>query len=209
MTKKQIIAISVSILGLGLLSYAVWGRSGSKFVAVAPPADIKKASTKEVTDYLASDSFGKLSDDQKIAYMDQLRKERKDFQGPPPVVSEEQRERIHRNIGPVFQKRMEKEIEDFFKLPADQQNAFLDQRIDQMQAAMKSGGPMGPSGGPPGGGPGMGRGPGGPPPRPNHAMMRRMIEHSNPTQRARMATFMKAMQKRMKERGINPPPPPR
>jgi hypothetical protein len=169
----------------------------------------KTSDTKQVANYLASDSFGKLSNDQKMKYMEQLR-QRSDFRSPPQGLTEEQREKIHQNIGPIFQQHMEKEMENFSKLSKTEQNAFLDKRIDQMEAFRKKGGPgtggpppfFGPPGGPPPGGGGRPHGP------PSREMMRHMLSNTSPKQRAIMTKFMDAMRNRMKERGIAEPPRP-
>jgi hypothetical protein len=184
-----------------------------------PVPDPKTSDSKQVGNYLASDSFGKLSNDQKMKFMEQLR-QRSDFRGPPQGLSEAQQEKIRQNIGPIFQQRMEQEMEAFSKLSKAEQNVFLDKRIDQMEAFRKKGGPgnaaKGNSGPPGPGGPPPFLGPGGPPPRggggpggpPSRDMTRHMLSNTSPKQRAMMTKFMDAMRNRMKERGIAEPPRP-
>jgi hypothetical protein len=199
--RKYIVAGCIGVLGV--LGLGVWV---FRNVPVSAP-DPKTSDPKQVASYLASDSFGKLKNEKKIQYMEQLHR-RSDFAGPPRGLSQAQEEKIRQNIGPVFRQRMEKEMEEFSKMTPEQQTAFLDKRIDQMEAFRKKGGPAGPpppgaGGPPPGGGPG-GR-PGGPPSR---DMMRNMISNTSPKQRAIMTKFMDSMRKRMKERGIKDPGPP-
>jgi hypothetical protein len=198
LNRIYIIAVCVGVLGLVGLGFVISKKT--------PAPDPKTSDTKQVANYLASDSFGKLPGDQKMKYMEQLR-QRSDFRGPPQGLSEAQQEKIRQNIGPIFHQRMQQEMETFSKLSKAEQTAFLDKRIDQMEAFRKTGGPgtagkgfPGPPGGPP---PGGGERPHGPPSR---EMMRHMLSNTSPKERAMMTQFMDAMHKRMKERGIAGPP---
>jgi hypothetical protein len=214
-TQRIIAVSSVAVVISGLMYWLFAGDN-------VPQPDPKKADSKQVANYLASDSFGKLKGEQKMAYMDELRK-RSDFQGPPKGLNPAQEEKIRQNMGDAFRDRMEKEMEAYAKMTPAEQTAFMDKKIDEMQERRKNmptgatsqpGGPgpdrMGgppPSGGP-GGGPG---GPGGPPGGGGTAgrdRMRGMLSNTTPKQRATMMKFMDAMRQRMKERGIEMPPPP-
>ncbi len=211
LNKRYLIVVSAGLLGIlifGIAALAIRGK------ASAP--NPKTADPKHVANYLASNSFRKLSNEKKQDYLNQLR-QRTDFSGPPRGLSEAQQEQIRRNIEPVMRAGMEKEIEDFAKLSPADQIAFLDQRIDQMEAMRKKGGtenaegrpdgpPPGGTGGPPPGGPPPGGRGGGRPGAPNRDMMRQMIGRSNPRERALRTKFMDAMRKRMKERGMDGPP---
>jgi len=177
----------------------------------------KTASQKDLNLYLASDSFGNLPDDQKVAYLDKVRKESPYPPGPPQGLTPEQMGKVMKNTGVVFRRMMDKQVEEFCNLPPEKRDAYLDQMIDRFEA-MRKAGPR-----PFGGGPGPGAGPGGTskggpavngpprngPPRgfgpPPPAAMRRMIDSVDPKKRAMMAQFFEAMQKRMKERGIKGP----
>jgi Spy/CpxP family protein refolding chaperone len=206
--RKYIVAGCIGVLGiLGV------GLGMLRFRGEAAP-DPKTSDSKQVSNYLASDSFGKLKNEQKIHYMEQLR-QRPDFAGPPRGLNAAQEEKIRQNIGPVFRQRMEQEMEEFSKMTPEQQTAFLDKRIDQMEAFRKRGGSgnaVGKSAGP------LASGPGGPPPGgraggrpggpPSRDMMRHMLSNTSPKQRAIMTKVMDAMRKRMKERGIQDPGPP-
>ncbi len=211
LNKKYIVAACVGLIGvLGM---------GIVISRKTPVPDSKTSDAGQVANYLASDTFGKLSSDQKMKFMEQLR-QRSDFRGPPQGLSETQQEKIRQNIGPIFQQRMEREMEEFSKLSKAEQTAFLDKRIDQMEAFRKkigfenaakgNPGPPEPGSSPPflgpGGPPPGGRG--GPPGPPSRDMMRHMLSNTSPKQRALMTKFMDAMRTRMKERGIAEPPRP-
>jgi uncharacterized membrane protein YgcG len=192
------------------------------FAGVAMP-DPKTGSQKDIANYLASDSFGKLKSDQKMAYMEKLRA-RSDFKGPPQGLTDAQQQAIRRNMGDAMRDRMEKEMEEYAKLSPAEQTAFLDKKIDEMEAMRKNGPPPGAptsqpgaqgqppqgqgQGGPPGGGPGGGGSPGAGGSA-GRDRMTGMLSNSSPKQRATMMKFMDAMRKRMKERGISMPEPPK
>jgi hypothetical protein len=168
----------------------------------------KPASPKDLNVYLASDSFGSLDDDRKMAYLDRIRKESPFPPAPPQGLTPQQMANLFKNMGVVFRKMMEKQVDDFYALPAEKRNAYLDQMIDRMEAMRKAGAKAfggaaarggRPAAGPPPGGPGKGFGP------PSPAAVRRMIDSVPPKTRARMAQFWEAMQIRMKARGIKGP----
>jgi uncharacterized membrane protein YgcG len=187
--------------------------------------DPKTANQKDIADYMASNAFGRLNADEKKAYMDKLR-ERKDLK-PPEGLSRDQMDKIRRNMGDVMREQMKKDMEEWSKLPASEQIAFLDKKIDEMQkmgppgspppgaASQPSGqsdGKQQAGGPPPGGGPGGPGGPGGGGPpgsggAAGRARMSSMLANSNPRERALRGAFMTAMRKRMQERGISMPGP--
>ncbi len=203
--KKYLVIGGVLIAGLIGAGVVRIGRVS----AVSVP-DPKTANQKAMNEYLASDTFGKLADDKKIAFLDKVRQERPFTPGPPEGLTAQQQEKLRENVGSVFRRRMDRQMDEFFKLPPEKKKAYLDQMIDRREAMGKGRGkgPGDPPGPPP---PGMGPPPGGrgrgvgPPPA---VMIRRMIESTDPAQRARMVQFMEAMRQRMKERGIQNPGPP-
>jgi hypothetical protein len=172
----------------------------------------KVASPRELNVYLASDAFGSLDDDRKMAYLDRVRKESPFPPAPPQGLTPQQQANLFKNMGVVFRKMMDKQVDDFLALPAQKRNAYLDQIIDRMEGMRKAGAKMfgggsggakarggPPAAGPRPGGPGKGFGP--PPP----SAVRGMIDSIDPKRRARMAQFWEAMQIRMKARGIKGP----
>lgn len=116
------------------------------------------------------------------------------------------REARHQYGRTAMAQAMEKRINGYFEVAPDQQTAYLDKMIDEMQERIKEMPPREPrpqvsdpnkpgDGGPQARqGSGTRRSPGG---------MRARQESSSPEQRAKRVVFHEAMQKRMKERGIN------
>lgn len=109
-------------------------------------------------------------------------------------------------------------IDDYFALPEDQRNAYLDDQIQQFEEMRKrwqanadrSGDGRGGRGGRGGwGGPwgGGGRGPGGD--RENRDSWRRaMLDRTSPEERAKFMAYMEAVNERRKELGLPPMGPP-
>ncbi|MFM7108885.1 MAG: hypothetical protein ACKOZU_09870 [Planctomycetaceae bacterium] len=116
-----------------------------------------------------------------------------------------------------FRASMDAKIDEYFALPPDRRNAFLDLEINQMEmmrSAFTAAG--GPPGGPPPGGAAAAGGSGPRPPFPPgnmsdeeaEAMRRRMVNDTSPERRARIESFIDAMQQRRAERGLPALPPP-
>lgn len=111
-----------------------------------------------------------------------------------------------------FRAGMDAKIDEYFSLPADRRDAFLDLEIGQMEmmrSAFAAGG--GPPGGPPPGGGSGPRPPFGPPNMSEsdaNSMRKRMLDDTSPERRARIESFIDAMQKRRAERGLPALPEP-
>jgi hypothetical protein len=133
-------------------------------------------------------------------------------------LTPEQREKLMRDNPPPFVRQFQKNIRDFFDLPADQRKAALDRQINEMESRRKQMTErFSKAGGPPGGGFGFGGGgPGGPGgnrgamnPEARQAMTRRMLDRTTPEDRAMMGEYMRQVQDRRRERGMPALPGPR
>ncbi len=135
-----------------------------------------------------------------------------------------QQAKLMRDNPPPFVRQMEKQMRDFFDLPADKRAAALDRAIDEMEKRRREmekrfaenggrpGGPGGGFGGGPGGGPGRGGPPGGlagMDPQRRQDMAKRMLDGSTPESRAMRSEYMRQMQDRRQQRGLPPFPRPR
>ncbi len=187
------------------------------------PPDPAKQTSEQVLEYVASESFAKLSDSQKQDYLTRAREEgrldmRQVFRAEG--LSDEQREQLSRNMADAGRQRMrqmqEQVMDDYFELPPEERGEYLDRIIDRMRER-----PMRPTGDDarsgttdrqdrtsaarddesPSRGEGRRRG------RTTAEMaerMKRRIEHSDPENRARFSEFMRALRERMEQRGITP-----
>jgi hypothetical protein len=203
--------VVVVAAGVALVVWAPWSRT-------AP--DPANQTPEQTVAYMASDAFGKLSVEQQDAYVSAAREahgaegRRAFFRGD---LDDDQRERLRDNMREVMRRRMRQRLDAFFELPEEQRNEYLDRILDGFGRRRR---PPGDDGGPPppqrgeatastggdsggdanGDGDGRRRGRRGITPE----GMKRMIENSDPEDRARMAEFMKALRKRARERGISP-----
>jgi hypothetical protein len=205
----------LSLAAGGLIAWAVW------FNEPAPPPPIESSTPTQIGEYLASDDFRNLSDERKLAFLEGLRESDGDRSGRPgrlgrpPLegISEEQHEKIRENISPVFREMMRKEMNAFFTLSPEEKNAFLDKRIDQMEEFRRRRSEE-KDDAPPGEDPQEKKRPEGDRRRglgPSVEHLKKMIEKTPPEDRARFQEFVKAMHKRMEQRGVEPPrfgPPP-
>lgn len=180
------------------------------------PPDPASAPPEEVARYLASERFAQLPLEQKQVYLETLRQ---NASGDPSramramdSLTETERERLHENMGAVFQARMRQEIDRYFELPPEQRVAYLDEWIDRHEAfrrqwsSRREGEPNAPSSRPAFSGrwhgPRRHGGPG------NIEHLKHMIKHTSGKDQARFLEFMDALRKRREERGLPPPGPP-
>ncbi len=142
----------VGLGGAGTAGYFLWPEPAPK------PPPPPTATTQQARDYLASEDWNRLPLEQRTEWLEQRMRS---MAGMEPEqrraimenMDEETRRRIGRNIRETMRQRMIQEVETFHRLPKDERVAFLDKKIDEMEA--RGWGP-----------PGRGRGPrgrGGPP----------------------------------------------
>lgn len=119
-------------------------------------------------------------------------------------LSEQERRQLRKNIMPVMEARMDERVDKYHELSTeDERKAYLDEMIDWMQTRMAQR-PRRPESGRTDAQAGQGedgqlpRGH----PRFSPEGMKERIETTDPVKKARFAEFLKAMRKRMEERGI-------
>jgi hypothetical protein len=129
---------------------------------------------------------------------EEQRQSGEEFRAKLQGLSEAQRQAFFESSAPIFMKMFEARLDQFFALTPEKQQAELDKQIDRMQRGLGQAGPGG--GGPQGP-------PGGTPPSPQRIdeMRKKMLDWTTPEQRAKFESAMQMFQKRLQERGINPP----
>ena len=110
MDRRWLIAGGLILVLVGSASAYFWFREDPRIVQV-----------RGLADQLFTENREQLSDDQRRELFSQLRDATRDLSDDQRRVLEEDRE-----------KRFEKQLDEFFALPKDQQIAYLDQRIDRM-----------------------------------------------------------------------------
>lgn len=186
-----------------------------------PPAPSEQ-SAGEITKYLASEEFEKLEPEQKQAYFGGAVKRfesENTWRPPRQDLSDEERERLRKNAGPLFRKVMERRIEKYFEMPKEEKTAYLDEMIDrfaEMRKAREQRRAERAAAGETSSAPRERRR--GPHRSFTPARLRDMIENTPPETQARFIQFMMDMRARREERGLpgwggsghgRRPPPPR
>lgn len=203
--------------GVGAGAYVLWPRERPVVVVPVPSTQTPEETMK----YVASTEFEVLDQDEKQKYFAEVVKHFESQDAwllPRTELSPEERERLFKNVGPLFQKVMDARIDKYFTLPPEEKAAYLDSMIDRMQrmreaveerrrerrenAAAK--GTTEPATATAAGTPGSTqtqerRGSGD---RFNPQRIKERIEGTPPEDQAKRAEFFKALRKRMEERGI-------
>lgn len=153
--------------------------------------------------YMATAEFGELPDSEKNEYLDLRMKNRGSFRRSDQreQMTDEQRQQYRKNMGSMMRQRMQQRMDDYFKSSPEEKTAKLDESIDRMQQRMKQWEQRRASG--------ESERPRGERPRRGHGRgfsldrLAERIENTPPEKRARFVQYMKDMQQRMKERGID------
>jgi hypothetical protein len=127
------------IAGLAIVGACAWGLVW--YLEPAPP-DPETAPAKEVTAYLASKRFAKLSDAKKDEYSERIAKlpvERRREISPWTGLTLQQRFRAADGMSRAWHREQVQKMRDFFKLSPEEQVAALDKLIaEQKEAAAKA-----------------------------------------------------------------------
>jgi len=173
---------------------------------------------EEKLKFMASDKFKALSDQQKAQFVQQSMRK-----GNPGEMfragrdlPEAEREKLHENMRGTMETMMKKRVDDYFALPEDQRDAYLDSIVNEMAARrnrMAASGqrPPGPGGAqaqPGQRGPGGPGGPGGWGGDNGLQRLKDRLATTDPTTRAKQTEFRKAFFNKMKQKfGNNFPGP--
>ena len=148
----------------------------------------------------------RLSDDGKKLPRDEQRKLWQEMRQKMDQLPEEDRQEIRREMWQERRVRMEQELDAFFALPPDKQKVELDKRIDQMEKWRKdrAARPQGDRGqrsanGRGGNGGNRGRNAS---EQERNKWRKRMLDNTDPKQRAQWRAYRDMMNDRRKERGL-------
>ncbi len=211
------------LVGIGTAGYYLWPEPKPK-----PPPPIDTATPTENAEYAASDDFKRLPMKQRLAWLDTQMKmiDRMgddEFRENWEKIDESTRARIRENMDEVMHERGRRQINEYHKLPTSEREAYLDERLDEMNRwgrrtrimfGSRGRGGRGPRGGhrgdraeagrrdgaghPEGQANRRRRGPGGE--RFREGAHRFMVEQS-PDRRAKTVAYFSAMARRRAERG--------
>lgn len=128
MNKKYAIT-AVAVLLAGTASFAYYKYS-------QPPElpDPGKQKTEDIAKLMASDKFSKLPEDLKNKYLENLSnqdKTREIFYSAGSMTDDEKKN-LRENMRPMFEIAMNKKAKEYFALPPEKRDAFLDNEIDKM-----------------------------------------------------------------------------
>jgi hypothetical protein len=221
-TNRVLIGLAASVLAAAAVSGcgSESAGNGGATVTVRPPVinttEPAETSPLAVARYIASDEFATRPAAEKVAFLEKAHKLRnssrpgRGLRDPIGQLSEEERDRLHRNVRPVMKQMMMKRVTEFHALETDaERTAYIDRLIDERMARRKAHEaarkdreaarkPDGGSGDTVAGSRPRRRGP-------DAARMKKRIETSTPEERAQVQEFFKAVMKRMVERKISPP----
>ncbi len=216
MNRKVVSIVTIGVVlaaGIAGGAYLLWPRPAPE--PAAPPPDPSAQKPKEAVKYMASEAFEKLDDEAKKAYFDRVREASGGrgfgFRGRGADLTDEERERLRKNVRPLAMKVMEDRMNAYFELPEEAKTAYLDDIIDRIQAGREAreerrreraeaakaapDAETANAGNSPRRG-GHGR-------RFTPERMKNRIETSEPEQRARRVEFFKALRDRAEERGVD------
>lgn len=195
--KRLILAGAILAVGLAAVtsSYIVWFRGGAK----AP--DAATASGQSIVQFLASDGFARMPEDQKKDYFQKLRQreDRAELMRMGQNADDKQREALRKNVEPVFRQLIRDTVDGYFNTPPEQRDAYLDRVIEENKGPRMMPPPersAATSAGASGSSDKSGKGH----PR-SEEQLKKFLANTEPVERARMAGFAMAMFKRMQERG--------
>ncbi|MFZ2658356.1 MAG: hypothetical protein WAX69_25710 [Victivallales bacterium] len=211
MNRKFILSVLVLLMAVsGVLAYY-------KYYYVPPLPDPKEQKPEDIAKMMASKDFTKLPARVKDTYLENLANQENTRQVfySSEGMTDDQKKNLRDNMRSVFELRMKKTADEYFALPADKREEYLDNEIDKMaerfaerqRAAEAQGGTGTPPGGPgawgQGGGAGGGaHGPGGAGgrPRPTVDQIKNRVGSTDPATRAITSQYRKDMRARMQQR---------
>ncbi|MCP4379427.1 MAG: hypothetical protein GY794_25055 [bacterium] len=197
MNVNKVIIATVIIAVIGTTAtLAYWYWPGGADISDAPPIEDRQEATK----YIASEDFAKLDDKTRQTYVKKLAETMKDSRPrdfrATTQFSDEEKSRLRKQFQPVMRQMITNHINTYFELPPEKRNEHLDKTIDFIEARRpkntntttrpkRSRRGMTPEG------------------------LKKILENTEPEQRAKFVAYIKAIEKRRKERGLPPAHGPR
>jgi len=175
--------------------------------AAKPTVDVAILSPEQVMARMKSGEIKELPQEDRRTAMHTLFEDPETFRElmRDESLGDEERERVRETMRETFRAEQEARVKEYFALPAEEREAYLDKLVDEMSERFQRW-QDGRREEPPGGeaanrdGEGERRGP-------TLDRMRERIESSDPAERAQQAEFRRAMRARMEARGIARPWP--
>ncbi|HBC87248.1 MAG TPA: hypothetical protein DCZ94_09860 [Lentisphaeria bacterium] len=214
MNKKYFISVFVLLAALsGVLAYY-------KYFPEPKLPDPKEQKPVEIAKLMASDDFSKLPEKVRDKYLENLvnQENTREIFYSSEGMTEDQKKNLRENMRAVFDLRTKITADEYFALPPDKREEYLDKKIDEMAERfaerrrnaeaqggtgnMPGPGAWGPGGGQGGGPPGQG-GSGGRRQGPTAQQVKSRIETTDPATRAKTAQYRKEMRERMQQRRSN------
>jgi hypothetical protein len=132
-TGSVCLAIVAGLSGIAVGGYYLWPEPGPK-----PPPPVETSTVDQNINYAASDDFKRLPMNKRLAWVEaQSRKigsmDDDEFVKMWRETDKATRDRIANNMREVMRERTKKDADTYFKLPKDQQQAFLDNRLDDFK----------------------------------------------------------------------------
>jgi len=210
MNRKFIIGVITVLVALsGALAYF-------KYYSEPPLPDPKEQKPEDIAKMISSPDFSKLSANAKGKYLENLGNQDKirEIFYSSQSMTDDQKKNLRENMQAVFELRMKKTADDYYALPKDKREEYLDKEIDKMaermaerqRAAEAQGGTANTGGGGGFWNQSGGQGGGGPPGQggrrqgPTAQQMKNRIETTDPATRAKTAQYRKELRERMRQR---------
>jgi hypothetical protein len=200
MNKKYMIA-TVAALFISTASFACY-----KYFQSPKLPDPGKQKAEDIAKLMASDDFSKLPQNLKNKYLENLASQDK-IRGvfySSRSMTDDEKKILRDNMGSMFQIAMAKKAKEYFALPPEKREAFLDSELDKW-AERRANRPNnqnlapGQGGGAPGGATARGNA-GDNRPRPSTQAVKNRIETTNPLDRALSAQYRTALRARAQQR---------
>lgn len=205
MNKKYVIT-AVAVLLASTASFAFY-----KYLKGPELPDPGKQKTEDIAKLMASDKFSKLPEDLKGKYLENLSnqdKAREIFYSAASMTDDEKKN-LRENMRPMFEIAMNKKAKEYFALPQEKRDAFLDNEIDKMAERFASradnqnrgnrDAAVGQGAGAPGGAAAQGNA-GGRRQGPSPKAIKKRIETTDPADRAKAAQYRKELRARAQQR---------
>ncbi|MFA6292615.1 MAG: hypothetical protein WC637_12575 [Victivallales bacterium] len=204
--KKKYVITAVAVLFAGSTTFA----SYMYFNRPCLP-NPGKQKTEDIAKLMASDKFAKVPEDLKNKYLENLAnqdKAREIFYSARSMTDDEKKN-LRENMRSMFEVTMNKKAKEYFALPPEKREAFLDSELDKMaeRFANRPNNPGGPNpgfgqgggGGAPGGAAAQGNA-GGRRQGPTPQAVKKRIETTTPVDRAMGAQYRAALRAKAQQR---------
>lgn len=173
--------------------------------APKPTVDVAHLSPDQILARMKSGEIQALPQEDRRAAVRTLTEDRETFRElmQDEALGDDERERIRETLRETFRAEQEARVKEYFALPPEERDAYLDQVVDEMAERFRNWQQErrdGPPGGEEANRDGERRGP-------TLDRMKERIESSDPAERAQQAEFRRVMREKMAARGMARPGP--